>query len=259
MHIVNVALPTLSSDFDAPLSDVQWTVIAYLLALAVVIPASGWIGDRIGTKRHLRLRPRSLHPRLGACGAAQSLPQLVAARVLQGVGGGLMTPTGTAMLYRAYGPEKRARVARTLLLPILIGPGLAPIIGGVLTETLSWRWVFPDQRAVRHRDGRLRLALPPRAPRRARGSPRPEWADPLGRRLELASLCDQRGLGHRLGFAGDHRRRGRRGRPALAVRPPVPTGEGSDPACCGCCASRCCARPTSSSRSPPASSSAAST
>ena len=57
------------------------------------------------------------------CGAAQSLPQLIAARALQGVGGGLLTPTGTAMLYRAYGPERRARVARTLLLPILIGPG----------------------------------------------------------------------------------------------------------------------------------------
>src|SRR3954462_9339417 len=107
MHIVNVALPTLSSDFDAPLSDVQWTVIAYLLTLAVVIPASGWIGDRIGTKRTF-LFALVLFPLASAlCGAAQSLPQLVAARALQGVGGGLLTPIGTAMLYRAYGPERR--------------------------------------------------------------------------------------------------------------------------------------------------------
>jgi EmrB/QacA subfamily drug resistance transporter len=73
---------------------------------------------------------------------AQSLPELVAARALQGVGGGLLTPTGTSMLYRAYPPEQRARVARTLMLPILIGPGAAPVVGGVLTQTLSWRWVF---------------------------------------------------------------------------------------------------------------------
>jgi EmrB/QacA subfamily drug resistance transporter len=142
MHIVNVALPTLSSDFDAPLSDVQWTVISYLLALAVVIPASGWIGDKIGTKRTFIFAIVLFTLASVLCGAAQSLPQLIAARALQGVGGGLLTPTGMAMLYRAYGPEKRARVARTLLLPILIGPGVAPILGGVLTETLSWRWVF---------------------------------------------------------------------------------------------------------------------
>jgi EmrB/QacA subfamily drug resistance transporter len=142
MHIVNVALPTLSTAFDAPLSDVQWTVIAYLLALAVVIPASGWIGDRVGTKRTFLLALALFTVASVLCGAAQSLPQLVAARALQGVGGGLMTPTGTAMLYRAYGPERRARVARTLILPILIGPGMAPILGGVLTQTLSWRWVF---------------------------------------------------------------------------------------------------------------------
>jgi EmrB/QacA subfamily drug resistance transporter len=142
MQIVNVALPTLSQDFGAPLSDVQWTVISYLLALAVVIPASGWIGDRIGTKRTFLYSLALFTFASALCGAAQSLPELVAARALQGVGGGLMMPTGTAMLYRAYGPERRAQVSRTLILPILIGPGLAPILGGVLTQWLSWRWVF---------------------------------------------------------------------------------------------------------------------
>jgi EmrB/QacA subfamily drug resistance transporter len=142
MQIVNVALPTLSRDFDAPLSDVQWTVIAYLLTLAVVIPASGWIGDRFGTKRTFLFALALFTVASALCGAAQSLPQLIAARALQGVGGGLMTPSITAMLYRAYGPERRARVARTIILPILIGPGAAPILGGVLTQTFSWRWVF---------------------------------------------------------------------------------------------------------------------
>jgi EmrB/QacA subfamily drug resistance transporter len=142
MQIVNVALPTLSRAFGVPLTDVQWTVIAYLLTLAIVIPASGWIGDRIGTKRTFVFALALFTVASALCGIAQSLPELIAARALQGIGGGLLTPTGTAMLYRAYAPEQRARVARTLILPILIGPGAAPIIGGVLTQTLSWRWVF---------------------------------------------------------------------------------------------------------------------
>src|ERR1700729_4162370 len=142
MQIVNVALPTLSRTFDASLSHVQWTVIAYLLTLAVVIPASGWIGDRFGTKRTFVFALALFTLASALCGLAQSLPELIAARALQGVGGGLLTPTGTSMLYRAYAPEQRARVARTLILPILIGPGAAPILGGVLTQTLSWRWVF---------------------------------------------------------------------------------------------------------------------
>ena len=142
MQIVNVALPTLSEAFGVPLTDVQWTVIAYLLTLAIVIPASGWIGDRIGTKRTFVFALALFTLASALCGLAQSLPELIAARALQGVGGGLLTSTGTSMLYRAYAPEQRARVARTLILPILIGPGSAPIIGGVLTQTLSWRWVF---------------------------------------------------------------------------------------------------------------------
>lgn len=142
MQIVNVALPTLGRAFGAPLSDVQWTVIAYLLTLAVVIPASGWIGDRVGTKRTFLFALAVFTAASALCGAAHSLGELIAARALQGVGGGMLTPTGMAMLYRAYGPAQRARVARTLIIPILVAPATAPILGGVLTQTLSWRWVF---------------------------------------------------------------------------------------------------------------------
>src|ERR1700761_1119281 len=142
MQIVNVALPTLARTFDAPLSDVQWTVIAYLLTLAVVMPASGWIGDRIGTKRTFLIALALFTVASALCGAAQNLGELIGARALQGIGGGMLTPTGMAMLYRAYGPEQRAKVARTLIVPILVAPGSAPVIGGLLTQWLSWRWVF---------------------------------------------------------------------------------------------------------------------
>src|ERR1035441_5857426 len=92
MHIVNVALPTLERVFGAPLSDVQWTVIAYLLALAVLIPASGWIGDRVGTKRTFLFALATFTAASALCGAAHSLGELIAARALQGVGGGMLTP-----------------------------------------------------------------------------------------------------------------------------------------------------------------------
>lgn len=141
-HIVNVALPTLSRVFDASIASVQWTVIGYVLSLAVFIPASGWIGDRVGTKRTFLFALAMFTISSAICGAAQSLGELIAARVLQGVGGGLLVPAGTAMLFRAYPPERRARVTRTLLLPIIIAPATAPIIGGVFTQDASWRWVF---------------------------------------------------------------------------------------------------------------------
>lgn len=142
MQIVNVALPTLSRDFSAPLSEVQWTAIAYLLALAVLIPASGWIGDRVGVKQTFVFALALFTVASALCGAAQSLGELIAMRAVQGAAGGMMTPSGTAMLYRTFPPERRARVARTVIVPILIGPGSAPILGGALTEWFSWRWVF---------------------------------------------------------------------------------------------------------------------
>jgi EmrB/QacA subfamily drug resistance transporter len=142
MHIVNVALPTLSRTFGATIAQTQWTVVAYLLSLAVVIPASGWLGDRIGTKRAFLIALVTFTGASVLCGLAQSLGELIGARVLQGVGGGMLVPIGTALLFRTFPPEQRARVTYTLIIPVLMGPASAPLIGGVLTQSLSWRWVF---------------------------------------------------------------------------------------------------------------------
>ena len=161
MQIVNVALPTLRREFNAPLSDVQWTVIAYLLALAVVIPASGWIGDRVGTKRTFLFALALFTAASALCGAADSLPELIAARALQGVGGGMMTPTGTAMLYRAYGPDAAGagRADADRADPDRARRGADPRRRADPDAVVAVG--VPDQRAVRHRDDRVRLPVLP--------------------------------------------------------------------------------------------------
>jgi EmrB/QacA subfamily drug resistance transporter len=141
-HIVNVMLPTLSRDFGVTLSSVQWTVISYVLSLAVVIPASAWAGDRYGSKRILLVALAIFTVGSAACGTAMNLPELVVCRVVQGVGGGMLVPVATAMLYRAYPPAERARMTRILIVPVLLGPVLAQPLGGLLVQDASWRWAF---------------------------------------------------------------------------------------------------------------------
>jgi EmrB/QacA subfamily drug resistance transporter len=140
--MVIVALATLGREFNVPAVTTEAVVIAYLVSLATFIPASGWLGDRFGTKRIFLF---ALAVFVGAsvlCGLAQTLPQLVAFRVLQGAGGGLMTPVGMAMLFRTFPPSERVAVGRVLMFATILGPASGPLIGGVLIEHLSWRWTF---------------------------------------------------------------------------------------------------------------------
>lgn len=141
-HIVNVALPSLSRSFRQPLASIQWTVLAYALSLAIWIPASGRIGDRIGTKRSFLAALAFFTIASALCGQARNFPELVAARALQGTGGGMLIPIGTSMLWRAYPPSDRARLARQVIVPVLLGPAIAPVLGGLFVDKLSWRWIF---------------------------------------------------------------------------------------------------------------------
>ena len=140
--IVTVALPTLSTEFGVDTASIQWVVTGYLLSLAVWIPASGWIGDRLGTKRVFLFAIAMFTVASALCGLAQSLNQLIAFRILQGVGGGMLTPTGFAMLMRAFPPERRAAASKVLIIPTAIAPASGPVVGGLLVDWLSWRWVF---------------------------------------------------------------------------------------------------------------------
>jgi EmrB/QacA subfamily drug resistance transporter len=140
--IVNVALPTLRNEFNASEAGVEWVVIGYLLSLAVWIPASGWIGDRFGTKKTFLFALGAFTLASALCGQAHSLGELIGFRVLQGVGGGMLTPVGTAMLFRAFPPAERAKAGTVLIIPTVLAPALGPIIGGWLVTDHSWRWIF---------------------------------------------------------------------------------------------------------------------
>jgi EmrB/QacA subfamily drug resistance transporter len=140
--VVNVAINTLAREFDAPLSTIQWVATGYTLALATVIPLTGWAADRFGTKR-LYLISISLFV-LGSvlAGLAWSAGSLIAFRVLQGLGGGMLMPAGMTILTRAAGPQRVGRVMAVIGVPMLLGPIMGPILGGWLVDNASWHWIF---------------------------------------------------------------------------------------------------------------------
>jgi EmrB/QacA subfamily drug resistance transporter len=135
-------LPTLKSEFNATDAAIEWVVLGYLLSLAVWIPASGWIGDRFGTRRVVLFALAMFTGASALCGQAHSLGELVGFRVLQGVGGGMLVPVGTAMLFRAFPPIERAKASTVLILPTVVAPALGPVLGGYLVTDVSWRWIF---------------------------------------------------------------------------------------------------------------------
>ena len=140
--IVNVALPTLGQTFDVGDGTFEWVVTGYLLSLAIWIPASGWIGDHFGTKKTFLFALVVFTVGSALCGAAWSIRSLIAFRLLQGVGGGMLTPVGTSMLFRAFPPSERARASAVLTVPTAIAPALGPVLGGWLVDHASWRWIF---------------------------------------------------------------------------------------------------------------------
>ena len=140
--IVNVALPTIGRDFHVTPLAVDSISIGFLVSLAVFIPASGWLGDRFGGKRIMLAAIVVFTAASALCGVASSLGELVAFRVLQGVGGGMLAPVGMAMLFRVFPPEERIRASSILTVPTTLAPALGPVLGGLLVTDLSWRWVF---------------------------------------------------------------------------------------------------------------------
>jgi EmrB/QacA subfamily drug resistance transporter len=140
--VVSVALPTFQTEFDATYAEVAWTMTGYTLALATVIPLSGWAADRFGTKRLYMLALLLFTLGSALCATADSIGQLVSYRVLQGLGGGMLMPLGMTIMTRAAGPQRIGRLMAVLGIPMLLGPIGGPILGGWLIEAASWHWVF---------------------------------------------------------------------------------------------------------------------
>ena len=140
--IVNVAIGTLGRELHAGLSTIQWVSTGYLLALAMVIPLTGWAVDRFGSKQMWML---SLALFLGGsvlCGIAWSAGSLIAFRVVQGIGGGMTFPLLQTIVAQAAGPHRLGRLTSAIAVPALVAPVVGPVIGGLILNSLSWRWIF---------------------------------------------------------------------------------------------------------------------
>ena len=140
--IVAVALATLGRDFHVSVTTIQWVSTGYLLALALVTPVTGWAVDRFGAKRIWMMSTALFVIGSSLCGLAWSANSLIFFRVLQGIGGGMLLPVGQSILARAAGPQRMGRVMSIIGVPMVMGPIMGPVIGGLIVSNYSWRWIF---------------------------------------------------------------------------------------------------------------------
>lgn len=140
--VVSVAQRTFVADFGSTQAVVAWTMTGYMLALATVIPTAGWAADRFGTRR--LFMGSVLAFTLGSllCAVAPNILLLIIFRVVQGFGGGMLTPVSFAILAREAGPKRLGRVMAVVGIPMLLGPVGGPILGGWLIGAYGWRWIF---------------------------------------------------------------------------------------------------------------------
>ena len=140
--IVNTAVPTMAMSLDvAPLS-LKGVLTSYTLSLAVFIPISGWMADRFGTKQVFRLAIALFMLGSLLCGIAPNVPFLVAARILQGIGGAMMTPVGRLAMVRTFPRSELLSAMNYVIIPALIGPLLGPFVGGLIVHWSHWRVIF---------------------------------------------------------------------------------------------------------------------
>ncbi len=140
--IVNTALPAMAHSLGESPLQMQAVVVSYALTMAVVIPATGWVADRFGTQNVFTLAIALFIAGSIACAASTSLDQLIAARVLQGVGGAMLMPVGRLVVLRAFPKEQFLEAISFVAIPALVGPLIGPTLGGWLVEVASWHWIF---------------------------------------------------------------------------------------------------------------------
>ncbi|HEU4935666.1 MAG TPA: DHA2 family efflux MFS transporter permease subunit [Vicinamibacterales bacterium] len=140
--VVNVSLPHIAGNLSASIDESTWVLTSYLVANAIVLPLTGWLARHFGRKRLLMTSVAGFTISSLLCGIAPNLPLLVAFRILQGATGGAMQPLSQAVLLEAFPPHERGKAMGFWGLGIVVAPILGPVLGGWLTDTYSWRWVF---------------------------------------------------------------------------------------------------------------------
>ena len=140
--IANVALPHMQASLGATQESINWVLTSYIVASAIALPISGWLADRVGRKRLLFWSVVGFTIASLLCAVAQSLPEMVAFRIIQGISGAFLVPLSQATLFDINPPERHARAMALFGGGIMIGPILGPVLGGWLTDSFDWRWVF---------------------------------------------------------------------------------------------------------------------
>lgn len=140
--ILNTSLPSIAKDLDKSPLEIQSIIIAYTLTVALLIPVSGWLSDKYGTKRVFQLAILIFTIGSGLCALSHSLPALVTSRIIQAIGGSMMVPVVRLAVLYSYSKKDLLRVMNSIMIPALIGPLLGPTVGGILVENLSWHWIF---------------------------------------------------------------------------------------------------------------------
>lgn len=140
--ILNTAVPVMAEELDVSALSMKAVVTTYMLSLAVFIPISGWVADRFGTRRVFRGAVALFTIGSLLCGLALNLEMLVASRIVQGIGGAMMTPVGRLVLVRTFPREELLRVMNFVVIPALVAPMIGPLLGGLIVEWLPWRVIF---------------------------------------------------------------------------------------------------------------------
>jgi DHA2 family multidrug resistance protein len=140
--IVNVAMPDIQGNLGSTLSEVGWVSTAYACANVVVIPLTAWLSDRFGRRQYLLFSLIGFTASSVLCGLAANLPMLILARVLQGLCGGGLLAKGQSILFETF-PKREQPAAQAIFgIGVIAGPAFGPVLGGYLTDTLGWRWIF---------------------------------------------------------------------------------------------------------------------
>ncbi len=140
--IANIALPHIAGSLSATPEEATWVLTSYLVANAIVLPMTGWLGNYFGRKRVFLTCIMLFTFASVLCGLAWDLPTLVVARILQGLGGGAMVPIAQSIMLESFPPQKRGAAMAAFAQGVVVAPILGPVIGGWITDNYSWRWIF---------------------------------------------------------------------------------------------------------------------